>query len=224
MTLQKDIYPILALDISTSTAHACLFTSADHFNYAQSHNNNQHSQTVLPLLTQLLKTADITWSDLHMLALGEGPGSFTGLRIASATMAGVNASLKLPIWELPSLGITAMQVESHDKIWVIEDARAGEVFCGCYQHAQPILADSCISRDELSQLSSTIQYYVSSDHFNINNPLWKHLPLTYERGLGMVKYIQTNISQLNDEHRPSHWTHPTYLQLSQAERQFQQHA
>ncbi|MDQ6995097.1 MAG: tRNA (adenosine(37)-N6)-threonylcarbamoyltransferase complex dimerization subunit type 1 TsaB, partial [Mariprofundaceae bacterium] len=140
----SDIYPILALDVSTNIAHACLITSENKIFHAQSKVGQHHSHSVLPLLENLLQDAERTWTDLKLLALAQGPGSFTGLRVAAATMAGINASLQLPMWGISSLAITAMQLESDEKIWVVEDARSHEVFLGCYQQGLLQQHDQCI--------------------------------------------------------------------------------
>ncbi|MDQ6968770.1 MAG: tRNA (adenosine(37)-N6)-threonylcarbamoyltransferase complex dimerization subunit type 1 TsaB, partial [Mariprofundaceae bacterium] len=105
-------HPVLALDVATSSACVCLINVEGKVFTAEATAGKQHSNTVLPLLEDVLQQADLRWTDLKMLALGQGPGSFTGLRIAAAMLAGINASLKLPIWGLSSLAITAMQAQS----------------------------------------------------------------------------------------------------------------
>jgi len=209
-------YPILALDISTAIAHGCLLTSKNHALHAQGEVRKQHSASVLPLLENLLHEADITWTDLKLLALGQGPGSFTGLRIAAASMAGINASLKLPMWGISSLAITAMQVESKEGIWVIEDARAQEVFLGCYQQGVPQQDDICI---HISNLDATlkIESYVCSSDFHVDGQAWHRLPFTYDRAHAISRLIQKNIGKLNIQSLPTE-VQPSYLQLSQAER------
>lgn len=124
------MYPLLALDVATKHACVCLINAKGQVFTAEAGEGKQHSNTVLPLLQDVLQQAGLTWSDLKMLALGQGPGSFTGLRIAAAMLAGINASLKLPVWGLSSLAITAMQTQNNQPLWVLEDARAGEVFAG----------------------------------------------------------------------------------------------
>jgi len=209
-------YPILALDISTPIVHGTLLTSKNHALHAQGEVGKQHSDSVLPLLQSLLHEAGITWTDLKLLALGQGPGSFTGLRIAAASMAGINASLKLPIWGMSSLAITSMQVGSKEDVWVIEDARAQEVFLGCYQQGIPQQNDICLHISKLDSIFKG-QAYVCSSDFHVGGQTWHRLPFTYDRAHAMSRLIQQNIDTLNIQSLPTE-VQPNYLQLSQAER------
>jgi len=213
------VYPILALDISTPIAHACLLTSSEHASHAQGKVGQQHSHTVLPLLEGLLHAEHITWNDLNLLVLGKGPGSLTGLRIAAASMAGINASLTLPMWGISSLAITAMQVESDEPVWVIEDARASEVFLGCYCNGVEQQADSCVHIDTLCSHTDDgeARNYICSSDFSIHGEAWQRLEVQYDRAQAMSRLIQTNIQHINIQGLSTE-VQPAYLQLSQAER------
>lgn len=213
------VCPILALDVSTNVAHACVITSKNKIFHAQAKVGQQHSHSVLPLLESLLQEADLTWNDLKLLVLGQGPGSFTGLRIAAATIAGINASLQLPIWGISSLAITSMQVESDTSIWVVEDARAHEVFLACYQQGLAQQEDQCIDMDTLPHHDVTASYVCSSD-FDLPKENWHRLSFQYSRHHAMSRYILKHIKNL-DIQTLSTQLQPVYLQLSQAERQLQ---
>lgn len=213
------VYPILALDVSTAMAHACLITSPNQVYHAQSDVGKQHSETVLPLLKNLLQKASIHWSDIKLFALGQGPGSFTGLRIAAATIAGINASLKRPVWNLSSLAITSMQTESKEIIWVIEDARAHEVFLGCYQDGTSQQKDTCIHTSALPSENTSMPYVCSTD-FQVNQANWHRIPFTLDRSHAMAHLIQQHIAHLNIQSLSTS-VQPVYLQQSQAERNLQ---
>jgi len=213
------VYPILALDISTPIAHACLLTSPEHASHAQSKVGQHHSHTVLPLLEELLHAENITWTDLNLLVLGKGPGSFTGLRIAAASMAGINASLTLPMWGISSLAITAMQVESDELVWVVEDARAHEVFLGCYRNGIEQQSDACVHVDTLCSHTDGDEprNYVCSSDFDVDGEAWQRLDVHYTRAHAMSRLIQKNIQHINIQDLSTE-VQPAYLQLSQAER------
>jgi len=211
-------YPILALDVAAGEACACLLTSEKLIYTATASKGKQHSHTVLPLLQDVLKQADLSWPDLKMLALGQGPGSLTGLRIAAAMLAGINASLKLPVWGLSSLAITAMQVQSDKPIWVLEDARAGEVFMGCYQQGTCLQDDTCKQWRELEDIPANI--FAAQQEPAIALSDWERLPLKIERAQAMGLLMQTLWSNI-DHSALSTWIQPVYLQLSQAEKNLQ---
>jgi len=144
-------YPLLALDAALGRGSAALLLPDGSSITAESEGDRSHSRTLVPMLEGLLSQAGLGWSDLRILALGIGPGSFTGLRIAAATFAGINASLALPMLPVSSLAITAAQAGSDDELWVLEDARAGEVFVGHYQGCKFVTDDRCVSWEALQK-------------------------------------------------------------------------
>ena len=62
-----------------------------------------HSQTLLPMLDALKKMVDLDLKTVDAIALSKGPGSFTGLRIGSATAKGLGLAMKVPLVEIPTL-------------------------------------------------------------------------------------------------------------------------
>jgi len=140
----KHSFSILALDTAYGEISACII-SADQSRLTTAGaepDNKTRSTQIIPVLDDLLMQAGLAWSDLDALAFSRGPGSFTGLRIAAATLAGINASLKLPMLHISSLAITAEQADSPDPIRVVEDARAGEAFVGLYQNGKAQQGDT----------------------------------------------------------------------------------
>jgi len=208
-------YPLLALDVAAKHACVCVINAQGQVFTAEARAGKQHSDTVLPLLEDVLQQADLRWKDLQMLALGQGPGSFTGLRIAAAMLAGINASLKLPIWGLSSLAITAMQSQSDRTLWVLEDARAGEVFTACYQQGECLHEDVCKRWDDISDIPAGM--FVAQQDPPIELADWQRLPLQLERAQAMALLIQRLWDKV-DHATHTEWIQPVYLQLSQAER------
>ena len=84
------------------------------------------AERLMPLLEELLQAAGLGWSDLTRLAVGTGPGNFTGVRIAVAAARGLALGLGIP-----ALGITRLEALAFGlprPITVVEDARRGEVY------------------------------------------------------------------------------------------------
>jgi len=212
------MHPILALDVATKHACVCLMNAEGQVFTAEAGEGKQHSDTILPLLQNVLQQAGLTWVDLKMLALGQGPGSFTGLRIAAAMLAGINASLKLPIWGLSSLAITAMQTQSDEPVWVLEDARAGEVFVGRYQQGECLQDDACKGWCEIQAMPTGL--FTAQQEPAITLPDWKCLPLQMKRAEAMSLLIQ-RLWDKTDHTAHTAWIQPVYLQLSQAEKNLQ---
>ena len=84
------------------------------------------AERLMPLLEELLQAAGLGWSDLTRLAVGTGPGNFTGVRIAVAAARGLALGLGIP-----AIGITRLEALAFGlprPITVVEDARRGEVY------------------------------------------------------------------------------------------------
>jgi len=206
---------ILALDTAFGPACACLLRQDGRSFYAVSQSDKPHSQTLLPMLENQLTEAKIDWNDLQMLAAGIGPGSFTGLRVAAATMAGINAGLHLPILKISSLAITSLESRERGPVRVIENARADSAWLGLYQEGNPLQGDrirrwneildmpsaACISHTAMQQLAG-----------------WKHLPLERSRCEALAMLTRRQAGRINDTGNPSRFVIPAYLCPSQAER------
>ncbi len=124
---------ILALDSSGLVASAAvveddILVAEFTMNYKKT-----HSQTLLPMLTQIREMTDLDLDSLDAIAVAAGPGSFTGLRIGSATAKGLGLALKKPIVAVPTVDALAYVLYGSDKlVCPIMDARRGQVYTGIY--------------------------------------------------------------------------------------------
>ena len=210
---------ILALDIAFGPACACLIHSDGSILSAIGNDDRPHSQTIMPLLQSLLTEAQLDWPDLDMLAAGVGPGSFTGLRIAAATLAGINTSLNLPLIELSSLAISALQVDSDTPLYVIEDGRAGLAYCACYHGDREASRDACLTWKEISMLppASYTAYKLDEQHL----PGWSYIPPMIPRPQAMARLAISRTGRLENMASLPRLATPAYLIPSQAERNAQ---
>ncbi len=93
-----------------------------------------HSQTLLPMLDEIKKMTELDLETVDAIAVAAGPGSFTGLRIGSATAKGLGLALDIPIIEVPTVDALAMNAWGiSDVICPIMDARRGQVYTGFYE-------------------------------------------------------------------------------------------
>ena len=96
-----------------------------------------HSQTLLPMLDELKKMVELDLQTVDAIAIAKGPGSFTGLRIGSATAKGLGLALEIPIIEIPTLDGLACNLYGTDKIVCpIMDARRNQVYTGLYSYRE----------------------------------------------------------------------------------------
>jgi len=90
-----------------------------------------HSQLILPQIQSLLSEAGLQLKDLHGLAFGAGPGSFTGVRIAAGVAQGLGLGANLPVAAICTLQALA-EASGADKVIACLDARMGEVYHAAY--------------------------------------------------------------------------------------------
>lgn len=94
-----------------------------------------HSQTLLPMLDELKKMIELDLNTLDAIAIASGPGSFTGLRIGSATAKGLGLALKKPLVEVPTLEALAWNLYGTEKIVCpLMDARRNQVYTAAYEY------------------------------------------------------------------------------------------
>lgn len=97
----------------------------------------RNSELALPTLHALMRSLDLAMSDVDLIAFGQGPGSFTGVRIACGIAQGLAYGLNRPIVQLPTTMILAEQARAagHSRIVVCIDARMGEIYFAAYETA-----------------------------------------------------------------------------------------
>lgn len=103
-------------------------------------NKVTHSQTLLPLIDEVCMKTDTDVSEFAAIAISGGPGSFTGLRIGSATAKGLALALNIPIVHVPTLEAMAYNFYGDSRIICpIMDARRGQVYTGIYSFENNVM-------------------------------------------------------------------------------------
>lgn len=92
-----------------------------------------HSQTLLPMLDAVVKMTELDLETVDAIAVAAGPGSFTGLRIGSATVKGLGLALEKPIVPVPTCHGLAYNMWGADQlVCPVMDARRNQVYTGIY--------------------------------------------------------------------------------------------
>lgn len=92
-----------------------------------------HSQTLLPMLDEIVKMLEMDLDTIDAIAVSAGPGSFTGLRIGSATAKGLGLALKKPLIHIPTVDAMAYNLFGTSAlICPIMDAKRSQVYTGWY--------------------------------------------------------------------------------------------
>ena len=102
---------LLAIDSSGLVATVALLDGDILVGEYTIHNKKTHSQTLMPMISEMLSMAEVTPEELDAIAVSEGPGSFTGLRIGASVAKGLAWTLQIPIVPVSSLMGLAANVE-----------------------------------------------------------------------------------------------------------------
>lgn len=149
---------LLGLDTATSATAVALLRSDGTIGEArddpQASERPHHTSDALALAAGLLDTAGLDWRDLDAIAVGLGPGTFTGLRVGVATARGLAQSLAVPLigvsslraLALPALAVSAHggahggeQLDAQSPVLAVLDARRGEAFLAAYGRGEGML-------------------------------------------------------------------------------------
>ena len=132
--------PFITFAIETSGAYGGIAILEDDrvVGEAAFSSRKTHSRRLLPLAKFLFQDMGLQFSDLDLVAVSQGPGSFTGLRIGMSVAKGLAYGLSIPVVGVPSLDALAYAVTAcpGDYICPLIDARKGEVYCALYEVEQ----------------------------------------------------------------------------------------
>ncbi len=126
---------ILAFDASSSACSVALLHKGE-VRVLHKIAPMMHAQLILPMIQELLATFCLSIYELDAIAYGCGPGSFTGIRIATSVAQGLGYVAKKPIISVSSLAIlaqTCYDAQAAEQMLVVVDARMGQVYWGAYE-------------------------------------------------------------------------------------------
>jgi tRNA threonylcarbamoyladenosine biosynthesis protein TsaB len=123
---------ILGLDTATTTASIALLED-DRVLATATRNTHRRTADVLIAVDEACRAAGVAPLQIEAVAVGAGPGSFTGLRIGMATAKGIAFAAHRPVWAVSSLAALASEAPRDGVIVAVLDARKGEVFSGTFR-------------------------------------------------------------------------------------------
>lgn len=228
---------ILALDSSGMVASVAVAQDGDLLAEYTINHKKTHSQTLLPMLDTIVQMLQLQLDTLDAIAVAAGPGSFTGLRIGSATAKGLGLALDKPLIGIPTTQALAYNLYgAHGVICPIMDARRNQVYTGLYAFdggRMKILEDQMAADihrviQKLNQMGQPVIF--SGDGVAVyQEEIEKHIevPVCFapahanRQRAGAVaalamEYLKEGRIQTAAEHKPD------YLRVSQAERERQE--
>jgi tRNA threonylcarbamoyladenosine biosynthesis protein TsaB len=225
---------ILAIDSSGLVASAAIIEDENMVAEYTINYKKTHSQTLLPMIDEIVKMTDTDLNSIDAIAVAGGPGSFTGLRIGSATAKGLGLALNKPLIHIPTVDGLAFNLYGTDKIICpIMDAKRNQVYTGLYEFMNTqfniLEAQMAVSIDQLINKINTIGRTVifvgdgiSVYAEQIQNQITvdysfapAHLNKQRASSVGTLakSYFEEGKIETASEHKPE------YLRLSQAERE-----
>ena len=125
----------LALDTSGASGFVAVGRGSQVLARTRMERKGQHAARMIPALRRVLDEASVDVGELSGVVVGEGPGSFTGVRVAAATAKGLVRGLGVPLWAMSSLTAGAvgdLGARGPGVRYVLFDARGERVYAACY--------------------------------------------------------------------------------------------
>ncbi len=157
---------LLAVDATTKTASVAIYYDGVLKVHNTVNNGYTHSQTLLPLIDQSLQSINRTAADLSAIVVANGPGSFTGIRIALSTVKALAHALDIPIYTASTLRALAYHGKHFSGlVCPILDARRSQVYAAVYNPAGDCVApEATYQIEDLCRLleAALSQYQLSN--------------------------------------------------------------
>jgi tRNA threonylcarbamoyladenosine biosynthesis protein TsaB len=222
---------ILSLDTSAEVCTAAICNDAKLIAEMTVNTGNTHSQTLLPVIEQILKISELTLDDIDCFACSTGPGSFTGVRIGVATLKGIAYGKNKPCISVSSLEALAYNLIGYEGILCpVMNARRNQVYNALFEckggKITRLCPDRALSIEELDEELSSCdkKIFLSGDGYDITVKGFKKTNVEYvpERSRPQSGYSvarcaleKYNLGEILSDLEIA----PIYLRPSQAERE-----
>ena len=223
---------ILAFETSAKAASVALLEQGKLLGEQYQNTGLTHSQTLMVMAEDLLKQCGKTVSEVQAVAVAEGPGSFTGVRIGVAAAKGFAWGSQIPCYGVSTLEAMAKGLDAYEGVvCACMDARRSQVYNALFAaeagSLRRLTPDRAISLEELGQELKAIDgpiFLVGDGAVLTHNTLSSQIPLIlpgehrlHQRAVGvaLVAEQMAAAGAIGDAARLS----PNYLRLSQAERE-----
>ena len=143
---------ILAMDTSNKALSLALLHDKELLGQVTLNIKKNHSITLMPAIDFLMKSLDMKPTDLDRIVVAQGPGSYTGLRMAVATAKTLAHTLKIELVGVSSLlALVPEQVEG--LVIPVMDARRNNVYAGFYQSGQSVRPEAHLPLAEVLEIA-----------------------------------------------------------------------
>ena len=228
---------ILALDSSGLVASVAIVSDDDLIGEYTVNYKKTHSQTLLPMLDEVAKMVELDLSTIDVIAVSAGPGSFTGLRIGSATAKGLALALNKEIVSVPTVDALAYNMWGcRDLVCPLMDARRNQAYTGLYRFSDgkmDTLIKQCVVQideiiDKINKEGQKV-IFLGDGVPVFKEYIRENITVPYDFALAMCNKQRASavacLGQIlfgEGKAVPAYEHKPEYLRLSQAERERQE--
>ncbi len=222
---------ILAIDTSAVTASAAILEDGALITATELRSKMTHSQTILPMVSDMLKNAALTLKDINVVAVNVGPGSFTGVRIGVAAVKGFCFADDIPcvaVSTLESMAYNFLGLPTPQMVCAVMDARCGQVYTALFEVGDTVTRltpDEAIPIEELGNVLKKLEKTVilvgdgaKLCYTTLENTVDKLCiapdHLRYQNAVGVAAAAYRSEERCN-----ASALQPVYLRLPQAERE-----
>ena len=139
---------VLAFDTSSKALSLAILEDKQLLAETTINIKKNHSITLMPAIDFLMGSLDLTPKDLDRIVVAEGPGSYTGLRIAVATAKTLAHTLDIELVGMSSL-LALVPSQQQSLVVPLMDARRNNVYAGFYENAKPVMPEAHLSLAEV---------------------------------------------------------------------------
>lgn len=217
---------VLGLDTSTKFCTVGLSDDGDSLSEITVGGKNYSSEQIVDMISDILNRTGKSKKDIDLIAVGVGPGSFTGIRIAVTVAKTLAQVLNIPVVSVSSL--EALTYRTFDGVVIaVEDARRERVYRGIYKDMAVVKEDKLVYTSDLIEEIKNIEDKILilaplnivkdldsvKDKFESASEFERKVRGSAVASLGFRKFKERGADDLNS-------VLPNYLNMSQAEREF----
>jgi tRNA threonylcarbamoyladenosine biosynthesis protein TsaB len=224
---------ILAMDTSNVALSVAVLDSEQLLATQTTNIKRNHSKQLMPIISQTLAEAGVALNEIDRIVVAEGPGSYTGLRIAVTTAKTLALTLNIELVGISSLAMLVLNAPQDGLVVPFFDARNGNVFAGIYEkngeQVVNVMEDQHVSFEELlakiNELGKPV-YFVSSQFEQFRKIIEDTLIVVAEHSgnlnslpsahaLGILGYQKQELENV-------YTFVPAYLRVTEAERNWKE--
>lgn len=176
----NEMFPILAIETSDDLCSAAVMIDENKFAEQNIKAKHVHSEKLVTMIDSVVKSVDLQISDINTIAVSEGPGSFTGLRIGMAAAKGLASGSDLSIAAIPTFDALAFKIASYIhfgvEFLIIKKANRDEIYFSKYvkekDAVKNLVRTSLLFKDEVDKyLAEDVLVFSNIDEISSNKDL-----------------------------------------------------